>query len=136
VLAAVIVADADAAGHRRALRALLYRRQLRLHWRDESRTRHGQLIAAVGALPHTGAIVIAAGMAPGRPERARRKYIERLLHELAGRPGNRARRVRAKAPPSWTPATGHWSRRCNASTRSPPRWAPGGCLRQANRCCG
>jgi hypothetical protein len=85
VLAAVIVADADAAGHRQALRALLYRRQLRLHWRDESRTRREQLIAAVRALPHTGAIVIAAGMAPGRQERARRKCIERLLHELAGR---------------------------------------------------
>ncbi len=37
VLAAVIVADAEADGHREALRELLYRRQLRLHWRDESR---------------------------------------------------------------------------------------------------
>ena len=35
VLAAVIVADTDADGHRQSLRALLYRGQLRLHWRDE-----------------------------------------------------------------------------------------------------
>ena len=36
VLAAVIVADADAGRYREALCGLLYRRQLRLHWRDES----------------------------------------------------------------------------------------------------
>jgi hypothetical protein len=36
VLAAVIVADAQADRHREALRALLHRGQQRLHWRDES----------------------------------------------------------------------------------------------------
>jgi len=85
VLAAVIVADADADRHRQALRALLYRGQLRLHWRDEGSQRRGDLIAAVCGLRHTGAVVIAAGMAPGRQERARRKCIERLLRELASR---------------------------------------------------
>ena len=85
VLAAVIVADADADSHRRALRALLYRGQLRLHWRDEGSRRRADLVAAVCGLQHTGAVVIAAGMAPGRQERARRKCIERLLRELAGR---------------------------------------------------
>jgi hypothetical protein len=85
VLAAVIVADAEADGHREALRKLLYRRQLRLHWRDESSRRRRQLIAAVCRLRHTGAVVIAGGVAAGRQERARRKCIERLLSELSSR---------------------------------------------------
>ena len=85
VLAAVIVADADADGHRQALRALLYRRQLRLHWRDESATRRSQLISAICQLRHTGAVVVATGVAPRRQERARRKCIERLLAELTDR---------------------------------------------------
>src|ERR1035438_1951437 len=79
VLAAVITADADADAdrHRQALRELLYRRQIRLHWRDES-SRRRQLTAAACELRHTGAVVIAAGVSPGRQERARRKCIERL----------------------------------------------------------
>ena len=85
VLAAVIVADTDADQHRAALRALLLRGQLRLHWRDESSRRRSQLITAMSALRHTGAIVIATDAAPRRQERARRKCIERLLAELASR---------------------------------------------------
>jgi hypothetical protein len=85
VLAAVIIADADADRHRQALRELLYRRQIRLHWRDESSRRRSQLIYAVCELRHTGAVVIAAGVGPGRQERARRKCIERLLSELTSR---------------------------------------------------
>ena len=65
MLAAVIIADADATRHRQALRELLYRRQLRLHWRDESSRRRSQLIAAAWQLRHTGAVVIAAGSLPG-----------------------------------------------------------------------
>jgi hypothetical protein len=85
VLAAVVVADDQTEHHREALRALLYRGQRRLHWRDESTTRRNQIIGAARRLPHTGAVVIATGMAPKRQERARRKCIERLLAELAGR---------------------------------------------------
>jgi hypothetical protein len=85
VLAAVIVADTDADHHRAALRTLLLRGQLRLHWRDESTTRRSQLITAMSALRHTGAIVIATDAAARRQERARRKCIERLLTELASR---------------------------------------------------
>jgi hypothetical protein len=85
VLAAVIVADTDAGQHRAALRALLLRGQLRLHWRDESTARRSRLITAMSALRHTGAIVIATDAAPRRQERARRKCIERLLAELASR---------------------------------------------------
>jgi hypothetical protein len=85
VLAAVIAADHHADHHRAALRAHLYRGQLRLHWRDESNHRRTELIAAMSALPHTGAIVIATGTQPRRQERARRKCIDRLLAELASR---------------------------------------------------
>lgn len=90
LLAAVIVADHHADHHRAALRALLYRGQLRLHWRDESSRRRAELIAAVSTLPHTGAIVIATGTQPRRQERARRKCIERLVTELASRGINTA----------------------------------------------
>lgn len=85
LLAAVIVADTDADNHRAALQALLYRGQLRLHWRDESTQRRTHLIAAMHSLRHIGAIVIAAGAIHGRQERARRKRLERLLTELVSR---------------------------------------------------
>jgi DNA-binding GntR family transcriptional regulator len=84
VLAAVIVADNDTEHQCQALRALLHRGQRRLHWRDESPQRRSQIIDVVRQLPHTGAVVIAIGMAPKRQERARRKCIERLLAELTG----------------------------------------------------
>jgi hypothetical protein len=85
VLAAVIVADAQTDRHREALCALLQRGQRRLHWRDESSKRRVLLVAAVRQLPHTGTVMIAAGVTPRRQERARRKCIERLLAELADR---------------------------------------------------
>jgi hypothetical protein len=85
ILAAVIVADQEADHHRAALRDLLYRRQVRLHWRDESRRRRRHIVAAVCGLQHTGVVVIAAGMTPNRQERARRKCIDRLLTELVSR---------------------------------------------------
>jgi hypothetical protein len=64
---------------------LLYRGQLRLHWRDESARRRSELISALCHLRHTGAVVVATGVGPRRQERARRKCIERLLAELATR---------------------------------------------------
>jgi hypothetical protein len=83
ILAAVTIADQDADHHRAALRDLLYRRQVRLHWRDESSPRRRHLVAAFCGLEHAGVVVIAAGMTPRRQERARRKCIDRLLTELA-----------------------------------------------------
>jgi hypothetical protein len=56
-----------------------------LHWRDESSKRRALLVGTVRQLPHTGAVVIATGVTPRGQERARRKCIERLLAELAGR---------------------------------------------------
>src|SRR5262249_10429864 len=69
ILAAVIVADADADQHRQALASLLYRGQIRLHWRNESNPRREDLVAAVSRLRHTGAIVIGTEMASDRQER-------------------------------------------------------------------
>jgi ribosomal protein S12 len=51
---------------------------------ETTRSEHAQQ-SAVRRLPNTGAVVIATGVAPKRPERARRKCIERLLAELTGR---------------------------------------------------
>jgi hypothetical protein len=85
VLAAVIVVDTDADEYRQSLRALLYRGQLRLHWRNESARRRGELISALSHLRHTGAVVVATGVGSKRQERARCKCIERLLAELATR---------------------------------------------------
>lgn len=84
ILAAVIVADQEADHHRAALKDLLYRRQVRLHWRDESSPRRRHLVAAFCGLEHAGVVIIAAGMNSGRQERARRKCIDRLLAELVG----------------------------------------------------
>jgi hypothetical protein len=85
VLVAVIAADSDADAHRQAMSALLHRGQLRLHWRDESAKRRSQLVSALCRLRLTGAVVIAAGVASRRQERARRKCVERLLAELVTR---------------------------------------------------
>ncbi len=85
ILAAVIVADADADRYRDALRALRQTRQARLHWRDENSKRRSLLAAAVRHMPQAGLVVVASGMTPGRQERARRKCIERILTGLAGR---------------------------------------------------
>jgi hypothetical protein len=85
VLAAVIVADAQANQHQEALLALLHRGQRRLHWRDESSKRRALLVSTVHQQPHTGAVVIATGVTPRRQERARRKCIEQLLAKLADR---------------------------------------------------
>jgi hypothetical protein len=64
---------------------LLYRGQTRLHWRNESSQRRDDLVVAVSKLRPTGAIIIGTGMIGGRQERARRKCIEQLLHELTSR---------------------------------------------------
>ena len=134
VLAAVIVADTDADHHRARSVPCCYRGQIRLHWRDESSRRRTQLITAMSALRHTGAIVIATGTAPRRQERARRKCIERLLAELASR-ANRYRRLRTAPPRPRRP-------RPHDDRRTPPpavtaRWFRATWQRPpTSRCCG
>jgi hypothetical protein len=85
VMAAVIVGDEQEDAWQAALRDLLYRRQRRLHWRDESELRRTALIAAITEMRPAGVVVIGAGLEPGRQERARRKCAERLLWEVTRR---------------------------------------------------
>ncbi|HMH94452.1 MAG TPA: hypothetical protein VK586_25635, partial [Streptosporangiaceae bacterium] len=66
ILVAVIVADQNADHHRAALRDLLFRRQVRLHWHDESSQRRRKLVEVLCGLEHAGVVVIATGMTPRR----------------------------------------------------------------------
>ncbi|GAA2204378.1 hypothetical protein GCM10009850_003280 [Nonomuraea monospora] len=82
LLAAVLVAPHQADRYRTELRALLLRRQPRLHWRDENDKRRTQLVEAVAALRPSGIVVAGSGLDPKRQERARRKCMQCLLWEL------------------------------------------------------
>ncbi|MFB4288031.1 hypothetical protein ACBI99_10365 [Nonomuraea sp. ATR24] len=84
LMAAVLVRPAHADRCRADLRALLLRRQRRLHWRDENDKRRAQIIEVVAALRPAGVVVVGAGLDPKRQERARRKCMEHLLWELGG----------------------------------------------------
>lgn len=54
----------------------------KLHWHDADDRRRRTIITAVETLPAQHLVVIAAPADPTRPERARAKCIERMLHEL------------------------------------------------------
>ncbi|MEU5862671.1 hypothetical protein ABZ815_15945 [Nonomuraea sp. NPDC047529] len=82
LMAAMLVAPHQADHCRTELRALLFRRQPRLHWRDENDKRRMQLIEAVAALRPAGIVVASTGLDAKRQERARRKCMECLLWEL------------------------------------------------------
>ncbi|MFI6922967.1 hypothetical protein ACIBIZ_23690 [Nonomuraea spiralis] len=71
LMAAVLVARHQADRYRDELRALLLRRQLRVHWRDENDKRRNQIIERVAALRPSGVIVVGAGLDPKRQERSR-----------------------------------------------------------------
>jgi hypothetical protein len=85
LMAAVLVAPHQADRYRADLRGLLFRRQPRLHWRDEEHKRRCQVIEAVAALRPAGIVVVGTGMDSKRQERARRKCMEHLLWELGHR---------------------------------------------------
>jgi hypothetical protein len=68
----VIVVDTDADAHLQALQTVLYRSQLRLHWRDESAKRRSPLARALCRLRYIGAVAITTGMASSQQDRARR----------------------------------------------------------------
>jgi hypothetical protein len=89
VMAAAVVDVEQAETHRDALRALLLRRQPRIHWRDEQAARRERLAAAVGELELRRLVVVGTRLRPARQVRARRKCLERLLWRLADQRVNR-----------------------------------------------
>ncbi|MGL4744885.1 MAG: hypothetical protein ACRCXL_10925 [Dermatophilaceae bacterium] len=56
--------------------------QIKLHWRDESAKRRQAIIRAVANCEIEHLVVVRAGAVDDRPERRRRKCLERLLYEL------------------------------------------------------
>ncbi|MGE9784388.1 MULTISPECIES: hypothetical protein [Janibacter] len=56
----------------------------KLHWHDADDPRRRKIMAAVEGLPAQHVVVIATPTDPRRPERARAKCLERMLHELEG----------------------------------------------------
>ncbi|MBO4272742.1 hypothetical protein [Microbispora triticiradicis] len=83
VLAAVIVPDGRASGHRAVLRGLLLSKQPRLHWRDEGQKRRLEIACAIASLSLTTDVVIGTGLLGQKQRRARRKCLEGLLWHLA-----------------------------------------------------
>ncbi|GAB3765655.1 hypothetical protein [Microlunatus parietis] len=67
---------------RDTLRGLLKGRQVRLHWHTENNRRRADLASAVGCFDLASIVVVGTPMVRAKQERARRKCLERLLHEL------------------------------------------------------
>ncbi|MFI6496372.1 hypothetical protein [Nonomuraea typhae] len=84
LLVAVLVAPADAAGHRDVLRSLLEHGQGRLHWRHENDKRRRHLIEVVAEMHPVGVVVVGTHLDAKKQERGRRKCLERLFWELGG----------------------------------------------------
>src|SRR5690606_41323647 len=85
VLAAVIVPCEYADDHRAALRALLLRKQPRLHWRDERPKRRLEIARAVEVLHPSTVVVIGTRLIPAKQRRERRKSMERPHLHLSSR---------------------------------------------------
>lgn len=59
--------------------------QVKLHWRDETERRRATISRTVAGLDVAHLAVVRSGVSHERPERRRRKCLERLLHELQTR---------------------------------------------------
>lgn len=81
VLAAAIGYPSTADDTREALRSLVPKRQVRLHWRDDA-PMHGKVVDAIAASGVANVVVVGSPLDPRNQERARRKCLERLLWEL------------------------------------------------------
>ena len=85
-LLAAAVSDSDAEDEGRdRMQALLLPGQVKVHWRDESERRRAQIVGAVAGLSLEHVVVVRSGATGERPERRRRKCMERLLYELEQR---------------------------------------------------
>ncbi|MGY2085481.1 hypothetical protein [Blastococcus sp. SYSU DS0539] len=85
LLAAVVVEHARCEEIRQILRSMLYKRQERLHWRDEELPRRSKIAETVGGLGLSATVVIGTPLAKKKQERARRKCLETLLPTLEGK---------------------------------------------------
>lgn len=86
VLAAAVGCRRAESAAREQIRPLLLPGQVKVHWRDESDKRRDIICRAVVACDLRLLAVVRVGTdaAGERPERSRRKCLERLLHELEG----------------------------------------------------
>lgn len=82
VLVAAVADPSACEPVRDSLRALVPRGAGRLHWRDESDQRQEAITAAIVRCDLFCTVVIGAPIDQRRQERARRKCMTRLLHEL------------------------------------------------------
>lgn len=82
VLAAAICTTEFEPEIREQIRRLLLPGQVKLHWRDESARRRTAIAHAVAACQLSHLVVVRAGGVDDRPERRRRRCLERLLFEL------------------------------------------------------
>ncbi len=84
VLAAAIGRRVAESAAREQIEPLLLPGQVKVHWRDESVKRRDMICRAVVGceLRFLAVVRVGADAAGERPERSRRKCLERLLHEL------------------------------------------------------
>lgn len=82
VLAAALGRIAAESTIRDRISDLLLPGQVKLHWRDESQKRQAAITGAVAACELEHLVVVRAGAVEDRPERRRRKCLERLLLQL------------------------------------------------------
>lgn len=84
ILAAVVCDPIRCESTRETLRALRYRKQPRLHWRDEDRVRRDKIAAAVAQFEMAAVVVVGTPLLKSQQERARRICMETLLPHLSG----------------------------------------------------
>lgn len=88
VLAAAIGRPEAESGIRDQIRSLRMPGQVKLHWRDENLKRRARIAHAVAGYDIDHLVVVRTGAFDDRPERRRRKCLERLLYELDTRAVN------------------------------------------------
>lgn len=80
---ASVVADPTGCDHARAaLAELLPKGRGRLHWRDEGEPLRRKITAAIVTCDFASVVVVGVELEPSKQERARRKCLRRLLHEM------------------------------------------------------
>ena len=84
LIAAALLEEDREESAREALRPLLLRGQVKLHWSDESERRRHEIVNVVATLGALNVIVSHVSAPQRKTERFRRKCLEVLYYELAG----------------------------------------------------